>query len=88
MQLHTRECEVRGNVLAGIAIRIGGPAQPGLVLVATTVKDLVIGRGIEFRDRWIHKLKGVPAQMEALHNGQRPTVVKAQRGSPVSPLTG
>ena len=60
------ECEVRGNDLAGIAVhigaRIGGLAQPGEVLVSTTVKDLVIGSGIEFRDRGIHTLKGIPDQ--------------------------
>ena len=64
--LHTGECEVRDNDLAGIAVhigaRIGGLAQPGEVLVSTTVKDLVIGSGIGFRDRGIHSLKGVPEQ--------------------------
>jgi class 3 adenylate cyclase len=62
--LHTGECEVRANDLAGIAVhigaRIGGIAQPGEVLVSTTVKDLVIGSEIEFRDRGEHDLKGVP----------------------------
>jgi class 3 adenylate cyclase len=62
--LHTGECEVRDNDLAGIAVhigaRIGGLAQPGEVLVSTTVKDLVIGSEIEFRDRGQHDLKGVP----------------------------
>ncbi len=59
------ECEVRDNDRAGIAVRpgarIGGLAQPGEVLVSTTVKDLVIGSGIEFSDRGEHDLKGVPA---------------------------
>jgi len=62
--LHSGECEVRDNDLAGIAVhigaRIGGLAQPGEVLVSTTVKDLVIGSGIEFSDRGEHDLKGVP----------------------------
>ncbi len=62
--LHTGECEVRDNDLAGIAVhigaRIGGLAQPGEVLVSTTVKDLVIGSGIEFSNRGEHDLKGVP----------------------------
>jgi class 3 adenylate cyclase len=62
--LHTGECEVRDKDLAGIAVhigaRIGGLAEPGEVLVSTTVKDLVIGSGIEFSDRGTHKLKGVP----------------------------
>jgi class 3 adenylate cyclase len=62
--LHTGECEVRENDLAGIAVhigaRVGGLAQPGEVLVSATVKDLVIGSGIEFDDRGEHDLKGVP----------------------------
>ena len=61
--LHSGECEVRGGDLAGIAVhigaRIGGLAQPGEVLVSTTVKDLVIGSGITFEDRGIHVLKGI-----------------------------
>jgi class 3 adenylate cyclase len=62
--LHSGECEVRGSDLAGIAVhigaRIGGLAQPGEVLVSTTVKDLVIGSGISFEDRGSHALKGIP----------------------------
>jgi class 3 adenylate cyclase len=62
--LHSGECEVRDEDLAGIAVhigaRIGGLAQPGEVLVSTTLKDLVIGSGIEFSDRGEHDLKGVP----------------------------
>jgi class 3 adenylate cyclase len=66
--LHAGECELRDNDLAGIAVhigaRIGGLAQPGEVLVSTTVKDLVIGSGIEFRDRGTHALKGIPDQWQ------------------------
>ena len=61
--LHSGECEVRGDDLAGIAVhigsRIGGLAQPGEVLVSNTVKDLVIGSGITFEDRGSHTLKGI-----------------------------
>jgi hypothetical protein len=32
------------------------------VLVSSTVKDLVIGSGIEFADRGAHQLKGVPGE--------------------------
>ncbi len=62
--LHSGECEVRDDDLAGIAVhigaRIGGLAQPGEVLVSTTVRDLVIGSGINFDDRGEHDLKGIP----------------------------
>jgi class 3 adenylate cyclase len=64
MGLHTGECEVRGNDLGGLAVhiaaRIGSLALPNEVLVSSTVKDLVVGSGIEFQDRGEHDLKGVP----------------------------
>ena len=62
--MHTGECEVRGDDLAGLAVhlaaRIGSLAGPGEVLVSTTVKDLVAGSGIEFVDRGERQLKGIP----------------------------
>ena len=62
--LHTGECEVRGDDLAGltvhVAARIEPLAAPGEVLVSTTVKDLVAGSGIEFVDKGEHQLKGIP----------------------------
>ncbi len=62
--LHTGECEVRGDDLGGLAVhiaaRVGASACPGEVLVSSTVKDLVVGSGIEFEDRGEHQLKGVP----------------------------
>jgi class 3 adenylate cyclase len=64
MGLHTGECEVRGNDLGGLAVhiaaRVGSLASPSEVLVSGTVKDLVVGSGIEFNDRGDHVLKGVP----------------------------
>ena len=35
---------------------------PGEILVSSTVKDLVVGSGLEFSDRGPQKLKGVPGQ--------------------------
>jgi len=32
------------------------------VLVSSTVKDLVAGSGLEFDDRGVHDLKGVPGE--------------------------
>jgi class 3 adenylate cyclase len=37
-------------------------AKAGEVLVSATVKDLVAGSGIQFEDRGIHKLRGVPGE--------------------------
>jgi class 3 adenylate cyclase len=64
--LHTGECEVMEGKMAGIAVHIGarvaGAASPGEVLVSSTVKDLVAGSGITFRDRGSAELKGVPGE--------------------------
>ena len=64
MGLHTGECEVRGDDLGGLAVhiaaRVSSLASPSEVLVSGTVKDLVVGSGIEFDDRGEHVLKGVP----------------------------
>jgi class 3 adenylate cyclase/pimeloyl-ACP methyl ester carboxylesterase len=61
--VHTGECEVRGENLAGIAVHIGARvadhAEPGQVLVTGTVRDLVAGSGIEFADLGLHTLKDV-----------------------------
>jgi class 3 adenylate cyclase len=37
-------------------------AEPGCVLVSSTVKDLVSGSGIDFHDHGVHQLKGVPGE--------------------------
>jgi class 3 adenylate cyclase len=62
--LHTGECELVGDKVAGIAVhtaaRVAGLARPSEVLVSSTVKDLVAGSGIEFAERGEHELKGVP----------------------------
>ncbi len=34
----------------------------GKVLVSGIVKDLVVGSGLEFEDRGLHTLKGVPGE--------------------------
>jgi class 3 adenylate cyclase len=61
--LHTGECELLGDKVAGIAVHIGARvsslASAGEVLVSATVRDLVSGSGIEFEDRGEHALKGV-----------------------------
>ena len=64
--LHTGECEIRGDDIGGIAVHIGARvsalAGPNEVLVSSTLKDLVIGSGLEFDDRGTHQLKGVPGE--------------------------
>jgi pimeloyl-ACP methyl ester carboxylesterase/class 3 adenylate cyclase len=62
--LHVGECEVRGADVSGLAVhiaaRLADMAEADEVLVSRTVKDLVVGSGMEFEDRGEHKLKGVP----------------------------
>jgi class 3 adenylate cyclase len=64
--LHTGECEVRGDDIGGIAVHIGARvsalAGPSEVLVSSTLRDLVIGSGLDFEDRGAHELKGVPGE--------------------------
>jgi class 3 adenylate cyclase len=64
--LHTGECEVRGDDIGGIGVHIGARvsalAGPNEVLVSSTLRDLVIGSGLEFEDRGAHQLKGVPGE--------------------------
>jgi class 3 adenylate cyclase len=62
--VHTGECERRGEDLSGIAVnvaaRIVAHAGAGEVLVSSTVRELVLGSGIEFIERGTYTLKGVP----------------------------
>ena len=64
--IHTGECELRGADLTGVAVnvgaRIGALARPSEVLVSSTVRELVLGCGIEFADRGTQVLKGVPGE--------------------------
>jgi class 3 adenylate cyclase len=64
--LHTGEVELTDGQVAGIAVhtgaRVAALAQPGEVLVSSTVKDLVAGSGLVFVERGTHELKGVPGE--------------------------
>jgi class 3 adenylate cyclase len=64
--LHTGECELIEGEVGGVAVHIGArvaaSAHPGEVLVSSTVKDLVAGSGINFADRGLHELKGIPGE--------------------------
>jgi class 3 adenylate cyclase/pimeloyl-ACP methyl ester carboxylesterase len=68
--LHTGECEIRGDDIGGIAVHIGARvsalAKANDVLVSSTLRDLVIGSGLEFEERGTHQLKGVPGEWHLL----------------------
>jgi Adenylate cyclase, family 3 (some proteins contain HAMP domain) len=60
--LHAGECETEDDKMVGIAVHVGARAacvaQPGEIVVSSTVRDLVAGSGLRFGDRGIHTLKG------------------------------
>ncbi|HYF24691.1 MAG TPA: adenylate/guanylate cyclase domain-containing protein [Baekduia sp.] len=62
--VHTGECELVGDDLAGVAVhvaaRIAALATAGEVLVSGTVKERVVGSELRFADRGEHRLRGVP----------------------------
>lgn len=64
--LHTGETEMIAGKAGGIAVitaaRVREQAEPGEVLVSSTVHDLVAGSGIAFADRGVQTLKGVPGK--------------------------
>lgn len=64
--IHTGEVELIGDDVGGMAVnigaRIGALADPGEVLVSSTVRELVVGSGLEFEERGIEKLKGAPGE--------------------------
>lgn len=64
--IHTGEVELLGGDVAGMAVnigaRIGDLADPGEVLVSSTVRELVVGSGLEFAERGAHSLKGAPGE--------------------------
>jgi class 3 adenylate cyclase len=68
--IHAGEVELIDSGIGGIAVHIGArvaaAAAPGEVLVTSTVADLVAGSGIEFGERGIQELKGVPGEWHLL----------------------
>jgi class 3 adenylate cyclase len=66
--LHAGEVELLGDDIAGIAVhvaaRVMSSAAPGEILVSRMVKDLLAGSGLQFEDRGLHTLRGVPDQWQ------------------------
>lgn len=62
--LHAGAYKVSGPDVVGIAFHVGArvaaKARPGEVLVSSAVKDLMPKSQIRFKDRGVHRLKGVP----------------------------
>jgi class 3 adenylate cyclase len=66
--VHTGEVQLTGDVVRGLAVhiaaRVMAVAERGGILVSRTVRDLVVGSGIEFADCGAHHLKGVPGEWQ------------------------
>jgi class 3 adenylate cyclase len=79
--LHTGECEVIGDDVAGMAVhiaaRVSARAAAGEVLVSRTVRDLVTGSGIALQPRGEHELKGVPGSWELFAVGAETAPLRA-----------
>jgi class 3 adenylate cyclase len=76
--VHTGECDVFGAQVTGIAVHIGARvmalATAGETLVSGTVGDLLVGSGLQFTDRGVHDLKGVPGTWRVLSLEGGPTL--------------
>jgi adenylate cyclase len=64
--LHIGEAEAAGQSIRGLAVhiasRVMSAAGPGEVLVSGTLRELVVGSGLDFSDRGVHQLKGIPGE--------------------------
>jgi class 3 adenylate cyclase/TolB-like protein len=64
--LHMGEVEGTGRELGGLALNIGARVAAhsgaGEILVSSTVHDALAGSAIDFEDRGVHPLKGVPGE--------------------------
>ncbi|HWJ81558.1 MAG TPA: adenylate/guanylate cyclase domain-containing protein [Nocardioides sp.] len=94
--VHTGECELLGDDLGGMAVhlasRIAAQARGGEVLVSAAVRDLVLGSPIEFHDRGVHDLKGVPGRWQLLaasgqERGSRRAPAPAYAVAPNAPIS-
>lgn len=84
--VHTGECERTDGSFAGLAVhigaRVGAAAGAGEVWVSRTVRDLVVGSGIQLSPRGIHRLKGVSEPWELFSVGDADRVSVAVAAEP------
>jgi pimeloyl-ACP methyl ester carboxylesterase/DNA-binding CsgD family transcriptional regulator len=72
--IHAGECELAGGRPRGVALHVASSimdaAQPSEVLVSSTVKDLVVGSGLEFAERGTREFVGVPGSWSMFAAGR------------------
>ena len=84
--LHTGEIETVHGHPAGLAVHIGARiaamAEADQILVSSTVRDLVVGSDLEFDDRGVHDLKGIPEpwRVYAVRSAGQPALHPAPPG--------
>jgi pimeloyl-ACP methyl ester carboxylesterase/DNA-binding CsgD family transcriptional regulator len=74
--VHAGECEIGDGRPRGVALHVASSimnaAEPGEVIVSGTVKDLVVGSGLEFADRAVRGFPGVPGSWSLFAAGPEP----------------
>ncbi|MBD0330474.1 MAG: adenylate/guanylate cyclase domain-containing protein [Thermoleophilia bacterium] len=64
--LHTGEVERANGDVRGLAVHIAArvmdAAADGGIVASRTVRDLVVGSGVEFTEHGVHELRGVPGE--------------------------
>jgi len=64
--LHTGECDVLGDTYSGFAVelakKIADASEEGSILVSRTVKDLVAGSGLAFREHGMRSFDGIDGE--------------------------
>lgn len=80
--VHTGECELRADDIAGIAVhvaaRVSAVATGGQVLVSRTVRDLVAGDDLAFSAAGTHAFKGVPGRWQVFEATHRAAEMRRQ----------
>jgi pimeloyl-ACP methyl ester carboxylesterase/DNA-binding CsgD family transcriptional regulator len=82
--VHAGEVAVVGEEIAGVAVelaaRVAAHAEPGQVLVSNTVKDLVVGSGLDFQPLGDRVFPGLPGEwrLYCLASGPPPRAPSAR----------
>jgi TolB-like protein/pimeloyl-ACP methyl ester carboxylesterase/Tfp pilus assembly protein PilF/predicted Ser/Thr protein kinase len=91
--LHTGECDLIDDKITGLALeasaRVAEKAQAGEVLVSSTVKDLVAGSGIQFKDHGVRLLRGVEGKWRlfaVVQSGELETETRPARSLAAQPM--
>jgi DNA-binding CsgD family transcriptional regulator/class 3 adenylate cyclase len=90
--VHAGECALAGGRPRGVPLRVASnvmaAANPGEVLVSSTVKDLVVGSGLEFAERGTREFADVPGTWTLFAAGRdKQAPVEIERPSFSAPLS-